>query len=135
MLRKTLLQTAVLGLIFALGSLSLVSCAPTYDATADQMLVNTQKETDDGLIRLEDLGTEIQYLKSLKEPSPEDQKTLAEDEKQASYSSNIGFYSSLFFQAIQDVTTIQNRCPESELRLLRSTTQRRSRGSAFHPES
>jgi IrrE N-terminal-like domain len=41
----------------------------------------------------------------------------------------------LFFQAIQDVTTIQNRCPGSELRWLRSTTQRRSRGSAFHPES
>lgn len=83
------------GLVFAFASLLLLSCAPSYDATADQMLVDTQKQADGGLITLENLGAEIQHLKGLKNPRPEDQKILAGDETQASYSSNIEFYSSL----------------------------------------
>jgi hypothetical protein len=93
-------QTITLGLVFAFVSLQLMSCAPTYDATADQMLADPQKQADDGLFKLENLGREIQNLKGLENPSPEDQKTLAADEEHASYSSNIGFYSSLQASAL-----------------------------------
>jgi hypothetical protein len=80
-------------LILILIGANLICCAPVYDATADKMLADTQMQADEGLIRLENLGNEIQRIKG--SPTTEDQKTLAEDEAQASYSANIGFYSSL----------------------------------------
>jgi len=71
----------------------LTSCAPTYDNVADQMLVDTQKQADDGLLKLENLGHQIDNLK--KSPNASDQKTVTDAEAQASYASNIDFYSKL----------------------------------------
>jgi hypothetical protein len=74
-------------------STMLTSCAPTYDSIADQMLVDTQKQADDGLLKLENLGNQIDGLKMSHNAS--DQKAMAEAEAQASYASNIDFYSKL----------------------------------------
>ncbi len=71
----------------------LTSCAPTHDNIADQMLVDTQKQADDGLLKLENLGDEIDRLK--KSGNAADQKVVADAEAQASYASNIDFYSKL----------------------------------------
>jgi oligoendopeptidase F len=71
----------------------LTSCAPTYDNVADQMLVDTQKQADDGLLKLENLGNQIDQLK--KSPNASDQNTITDAEAQASYASNIDFYSKL----------------------------------------
>jgi len=71
----------------------LASCAPTYDNIADQMLVDTQKQADDGLLKLENLGKQIDNLK--KSPNASDRKAIADAETQASYASNIDFYSKL----------------------------------------
>jgi len=79
--------------VFALLMSTLTSCAPTYDSIADQMLVNTQKQADDGLLNLENLETRIDFLK--KSSNPNDRKTLADAEKQASYASNMDFYNNL----------------------------------------
>lgn len=76
-----------------LMSAMLTSCAPTYDDVADQMLVDTQKQADDGLLKLENLGHQIGNL--TKSPSTSDRKAIAEAEAQASYASNIDFYSKL----------------------------------------
>jgi hypothetical protein len=76
-----------------LMSAILTSCAPTYDNVADQMLVDTEKQADDGLLKLENLGHQIDNLK--KSPNASDQKAVAEAEAQASYASNIDFYSKL----------------------------------------
>jgi hypothetical protein len=76
-----------------LMSAILTSCAPTYDSVADQMLVDTQKQADDGLLKLENLGQEIDNLK--KSSNTSDQKAVAEAEAQARYASNIDFYSEL----------------------------------------
>jgi hypothetical protein len=69
------------------------ACAPTYDNVADQMLVDTQKQADDGLLKLAILGDQIDSLK--KSPNASDQKATADAETQASYASNIDFYSKL----------------------------------------
>jgi hypothetical protein len=72
----------------------LTSCAPIYDNVADQMLVDTQKQADEGLLKeLETLGDQIDNLK--KSPNASDQKTVTDAETQASYASNIDFYSKL----------------------------------------
>src|SRR5262249_20271406 len=71
----------------------LASCAPTYDDVGDQMLVDAQKQADDGLIRLENLERQIDELK--KRPNASEQKDRADAESQASYESNIDFYSKL----------------------------------------
>jgi len=71
----------------------LTACAPTYDNVADQMLVATQTQADDGLLKLENLGNQIDGLK--KSSSASDHKILTDDEAQASYASNIDFYSKL----------------------------------------
>jgi hypothetical protein len=69
------------------------ACAPTYDNVADQMLVNTQEQADHGLLRLENLGNEIANFS--RSPNLCDQNTIAEAEAEASYASNIDFYSKL----------------------------------------
>jgi hypothetical protein len=74
-------------------SATLTSCVPAYDNVADQILVDAQKQADEGLLRLENLGNEIINLKS--SPHVSDSKTIAEAEAQASYASNIDFYSKL----------------------------------------
>lgn len=83
--------------------LLLAACAPTYDSIADQMLVDTQKQADTGLIRLEILKTRIDDLE--KSPNASDRKDLAEAEKQASYASNIDFYDKLQ----SSITTLDTR--------------------------
>jgi hypothetical protein len=76
-----------------LMSAMVTSCAPTYDNVADQMLVDTQKQADDGLLKLENLGNHIGNLK--KSPNASDRKAVAEAEAQSSYAFNIDFYSKL----------------------------------------
>lgn len=72
---------------------TLISCAPTYDSIADQMLVTTQKQADDGLLNLETLATRIDVLQ--KSSNPDDRKALVDAEKKASYASNMDFYNNL----------------------------------------
>jgi hypothetical protein len=71
----------------------LPGCAPTYDNITDQMLVDTQKQADDGLLKLESLGDQVDSLKKTHNTS--DQKALADAQDRASYASNIDFYSKL----------------------------------------
>jgi hypothetical protein len=69
------------------------SCAPTYDNIADQMLADTQKQADDGLLKLENLKKRIDSLQS--SGSADDQKAVVQAEKQASYAANMDFYDKL----------------------------------------
>lgn len=71
----------------------LASCAPTYDNIADQMLADTQKQADDGLLKLESLATTIKSLE--KNPHASDQKAVTDAKIQASYAANIDFYDKL----------------------------------------
>jgi hypothetical protein len=73
--------------------LMLASCAPTYDSIADQMLADTQKQADDGLLKLESLKKRIDSLQNSRNAN--DQKAVADAKKQASYDSNIDFYDKL----------------------------------------
>lgn len=91
-MRKTIFRTSLVAAGAAMVLL-LASCAPTYDNIADQMLVDTQKQADDGLLKLENLGKQIDSLK--KSANAADQKAIADAEAQASYESNIDFYSKL----------------------------------------
>ena len=70
-----------------------LSCAPTYDSIGDQVLVDTQKQADDGLLKLETLAARIDSLQ--KRSNPNDRKALVEAKRQASYASNTDFYNSL----------------------------------------
>jgi len=85
----------LIGLIAAATAMAamLTACAPTYDNVADQMLVDTQKQADDGLLKLENLGNETDSLK--KSTNAADKKALTAAEAQASYASNVDFYSKL----------------------------------------
>jgi hypothetical protein len=85
----------LIGLIAAATAMGtmLTACSPTYDNVADQMLVDTQKQADDGLLKLENLGDEIDRLK--KSTNAADKKALTDAEAQANYPSNIDFYSKL----------------------------------------
>ncbi|HXR34614.1 MAG TPA: hypothetical protein VN754_01620 [Candidatus Binataceae bacterium] len=78
---------------FAATVTILASCAPTYDSIADQMLVDTQKQADDGLLKLESLAVMIDTLG--KSPNASDQKAVADARRQASYGSNMDFYNNL----------------------------------------
>lgn len=69
------------------------SCAPTYDSIADQMVVSTQKQADDGLLKLENTSYTIETLP--KSQNPADQKSVAAAKAQASYAANVDFYSGL----------------------------------------
>jgi hypothetical protein len=71
----------------------LASCAPTYDNIADQMLADTQKQADTGLLKLQTLATTIGTLQN--SSNSNDQKALAEAKKQASYTANADFYDQL----------------------------------------
>jgi hypothetical protein len=89
--KELILSRLAIGLV--LISATSTSCAPTYDNVADQMLVDTQKQADDGLLKLEAIGDEIVNLK--KSTNPSERKALTQAEAQASYPSNIDFYSKL----------------------------------------
>ncbi len=73
--------------------LALASCAPTYDSIADQMLADTQKQADDGLIKLENLKKRIDALQN--SANADDKRALADAKKQASYAANLDFYDKL----------------------------------------
>jgi len=79
--------------LHAAGSLLFLSCAPTYDSIADQLLVDTQKQADDGLLKLETLSERIDSLQ--KGSTRNDRKAVVEAKRQASYASNTDFYNSL----------------------------------------
>jgi hypothetical protein len=93
--RPTAQALFLIGLIAAATAMGamLAACAPTYDNVADQMLVDTQKQADDGLTKLENLENEIDRLK--KSTNSADKKALTDAEAQAGYASNIDFYSKL----------------------------------------
>ena len=111
-----------------LMSAILTSCAPTYDNVADQMLVDTEKQADDGLLKLENLGHEIDNLK--KSSNTSDQKAVAEAEAQASYASNIDFYSKL--QSSMTVLAIRMTSnPDLSTQKI-STTRRPRKEHRFH---
>jgi hypothetical protein len=71
----------------------LESCAPTYDDIADKMLVETQKQADDGLLKLESLATTIESLGKLSDA--QSKKSLEDVKSKASYISNMDFYNNL----------------------------------------
>jgi len=71
----------------------LASCAPTYDNIADQMLADTQKQADAGLLKLETLATTIDGMQNTRDPDA--QKVLTDAKKQASFASNSDFYDQL----------------------------------------
>ncbi len=71
----------------------LASCAPTYDNIADQMLADTQKQADAGLLKLETLATTIDSMQNNRDPDA--QKVVADAKKQASFASNTDFYDQL----------------------------------------
>lgn len=71
----------------------LASCAPTYDNIADQMLADTQKQADAGLLRLETLATTIESMQNTHDPDA--QKVVADAKKQASFTANSEFYDQL----------------------------------------
>jgi hypothetical protein len=60
-MRKKVSRILLLATCAAMASM-FASCAPTYDNIADQMLADTQKQADDGLLRLETLATRINSL-------------------------------------------------------------------------
>jgi hypothetical protein len=91
-MRKKVSRILLLATCAAMASM-FASCAPTYDSIADQMLADTQKQADDGLLRLETLATRINSLE--KNHDATDQRALTEAKKQASYASNIDFYDKL----------------------------------------
>jgi hypothetical protein len=72
---------------------SVGSCAPAYDDVADKMLVDTQKQADDGLLKLESLATIIES--GAPKSDSAGQKAVAEAREKASYASNIAFYAGL----------------------------------------
>jgi len=82
----------------------LTSCtAPAYDSIADQLLTDTQRQADAGLVKLENLAMTIERTQQSKNPA--DKKVLADATAQASYASNMDFYNSLQ----SSVATLQTR--------------------------
>lgn len=92
-MRKNVPSILLLVACAAPMALVLASCAPTYDSIADQVLVDTQKQADDGLLKLETLSARIEGLEKSSKPS--DRKALVEAKRQGSYTSNTDFYNSL----------------------------------------
>ena len=78
---------------FAAAASILAGCAPAYDIIADQLLADTQKQTDQGLMKLENLAMTIDRL--AQSSTADDRKALADARDQASYSSNMDFYNNL----------------------------------------
>ena len=51
-----------LAAVLAAVASMLAACAPTYDGIADQLLTDTQKQADQGLLKLENLAMTIERL-------------------------------------------------------------------------
>jgi hypothetical protein len=92
-MRKNLLLILSVAACSAPMPMVLLSCAPTYDSIADQVLVDSEKQADDGLLKLETLSARIDGLEKSSKPS--DRKALVEAKQQASYASNTDFYNNL----------------------------------------
>jgi len=75
--------------------LALAACAPTYDDTADKMLVSLQQQTDDGLIKLETLAQQVQAYQSAPSNDPAAKKALADAQAKLTYAANIEWYASV----------------------------------------
>jgi hypothetical protein len=75
-------------LLMASASILTSSCAPTYDNIADQMLVDTQKQADEGLLKLQSVSR-----KTVIHNTPNGQDIRCD--KAATYSSNRDFYDKL----------------------------------------
>jgi hypothetical protein len=91
-MRERIPLISLIAACFAMLSM-LASCAPTYDSIADQMLADTQKQADDGLLKLESLKRRIDSLQNSRDAN--DQIAVADAKKQASYASNMDFYDKL----------------------------------------
>jgi chromosome segregation ATPase len=57
--------------------LAVTACAPTYDSTADQMVVNTEKTLDDGLVKLEGLKASIDSTRAAVDSNKADAVALS----------------------------------------------------------
>ncbi len=87
----------------------LASCAPTYDNIADQMLADTQKQADAGLLKLETLATTIDSMQN--DQDPDAKKVVADAKKQAGFASNTDFYDQLQ-SSIATLTTRMTAMPD-----------------------
>jgi type II secretory pathway component PulK len=87
----------------------LASCAPTYDNIADQMLADTQKQADAGLLKLETLATTIDSMQN--DQDPDAKKVVADAKKQAGFASNTDFYDQLQ-SSISTLTTRMTAMPD-----------------------
>ncbi|HEY2107753.1 MAG TPA: hypothetical protein VGH29_18290 [Candidatus Binataceae bacterium] len=72
---------------------TLAACAPAYDSIADQLVADTQKQADQGLLKLENLAMTIDRLTQSR--AADDRKALADAKVRASYASNMDFYNDL----------------------------------------
>jgi hypothetical protein len=91
-MRRTIIRVSLLATCLAMLPM-LAACAPTYDNIADQMLADTQKQADDGLLKLQTLAVTINALDQSKDAN--DQKAVATARTQASYAANLDFYDQL----------------------------------------
>src|SRR5579863_6564505 len=82
-----------LAALLAAAASMLGSCAPAYDSIADQLLADTQKQADQGLLKLENLAMTIEQL--TQSSAADDRGALANAKAQASYASNMDFYNNL----------------------------------------
>ena len=94
-MRNDLNRTNLLWLaaVLAAAASMVASCASTYDSIADQLLANTQKQTDQGLLKLENLAVTIARLQDSQ--ATDNRGDLANAKTQASYASNMDFYDNL----------------------------------------
>lgn len=82
-----------LAAVLAAAASMLAACAPAYDGIADQLLADTQKQADQGLLKLENLAMTIERL--TQSSAADDRKALANAKTDASYASNMDFYNNL----------------------------------------
>jgi hypothetical protein len=89
--------------------LMLAACAPTYDDKADQMLVDLQKETDDGLIKLETVAQQATAFKNSGSTDAAAKKALSDAQTKLTYAANIDWYASV----LSDLTALEARMTAS----------------------
>jgi hypothetical protein len=80
-------------LIVTIATSALGSCAPTYDDIADKMLADTQKQADDGLLKLESLARTIEAVPQ--NADAKSKKAIDDAKEKAGYAANMAFYDGL----------------------------------------
>jgi hypothetical protein len=80
-------------LALSIAAAAPVACAPVYDDIADKMLVDTQKQADDGLLKLENLATTIEA--GGPKADAKSKKAADDVRDKARYAANTDFYNAL----------------------------------------